>query len=186
MFSAAKKTSVKAKMATKKKGSAEVSEASGSVKSTQKMALVAKKTTLKAKTLIDAMQTLNLIPSFSTSNFGGDILPENVLIRNILEGMVASIDTLARIIEELDKVEFMENELLKHIKPLLVRLKQAIKVVEGIDKDHSKSSIGLSVEDYDADTEGADAKHAKKYVILIFTLEALTCILNNDFQVKTP
>ena len=44
----------------------------------------AKKTTLKAKTLIDAMQTLNLIPSFSTSNFGGDVLPENILIKNIL------------------------------------------------------------------------------------------------------
>ena len=39
---------------------------------------------LKAKTLIDAMQTLNLIPSFSTSNFGGDVLPENILIKNIL------------------------------------------------------------------------------------------------------
>ena len=44
----------------------------------------AKTTTLKAKTLIDAMQTLNLIPSFSTSNFGGDVLPENILIKNIL------------------------------------------------------------------------------------------------------
>ena len=48
------------------------------------MAKAAKSTTLKAKTLIDAMQTLNLIPSFSTSNFGGDVLPENILIKNIL------------------------------------------------------------------------------------------------------
>ena len=30
-----------------------------------------KKASLKTKTLIDAMQTLSLIPSFSTSNFGG-------------------------------------------------------------------------------------------------------------------
>ena len=49
-----------------------------------KMAIAAKKTTVKAKTLIDAMQTLSLIPSFSTSNFGGDVLPENILIKNIL------------------------------------------------------------------------------------------------------
>ncbi len=56
----------------------------GSKSAPSKMAKAAKSTTLKAKTLIDAMQTLNLIPSFSTSNFGGDVLPENILIKNIL------------------------------------------------------------------------------------------------------
>ena len=56
----------------------------GSKTAPSKMAKAAKSTTLKAKTLIDAMQTLNLIPSFSTSNFGGDVLPENILIKNIL------------------------------------------------------------------------------------------------------
>merc|ERR1711893_493367 len=69
--------------------------------------IVAKKSALRTKTLIDAMQTLNIIPSFSTSNFGGDILPENVLIKNILDGMVASLNNLASIVECLEDPEFV-------------------------------------------------------------------------------
>lgn len=68
---------------------------------------------LKTKTLVDAMQTLKLIPSFSTTNFGGDILPENVLVKNILEGMIDSISTLALIAQEihhLTKPPMLKNE----------------------------------------------------------------------------
>ena len=66
----------------------------GSKTGPSKMAKAAKSTTLKAKTLIDAMQTLNLIPSFSTSNFGGDVLPENILIKNILGNSFISKDKI--------------------------------------------------------------------------------------------
>jgi hypothetical protein len=54
-----------------------------------------RKNTMKTKTIVDALQTLSLIPSFSTSDFGGDVVPEAILIRNILEEMVASLYTLS-------------------------------------------------------------------------------------------
>lgn len=156
---ASKKTAVKAKMGSFKKKSTEPDE-----QKSNKMALAAKKTTLKAKTLIDAMQTLNLIPSFSTSNFGGDILPENVLIRNILDGMEASLSTLAMIIEEVNKLTFLDHPDLKPIKPLLVKLKQAIRAVQMTQDSQLKteSSLGISGEDYDADTEHVEDKQSKR------------------------
>ena len=50
--------------------------------------LVGKKVAMKTKTIVDALQTLSLVPSFSTTDFGGDILPENILVKNILEGSI--------------------------------------------------------------------------------------------------
>ena len=96
MFAAAgKKGTLKAKMVMGRKRSSE-EQGQGNVGGGDstggktKMALAAKKSTLKAKTLIDAMQTLNLIPSFSASDFGGDLLPENILIKNIIEGKISN------------------------------------------------------------------------------------------------
>jgi len=126
-----------------------------------KMAKAAKSTTLKAKTLIDAMQTLNLIPSFSTSNFGGDVLPENILIKNILDGMVASLETLSLIVEGNDTTAFMEDPMLKEMKPYLMKLNMALGLVHG--KGDFGSTLGIKVEEYDADTEGLEEhKHGKK------------------------
>ena len=42
---------------------------------------------LKTKTVIDALQSLKLIPSFTTQ-FSGDVLPEAILLKNILEEML--------------------------------------------------------------------------------------------------
>ena len=79
----------------------------GSKTAPSKMAKAAKNTTLKAKTLIDAMQTLNLIPSFSTSNFGGDVLPENILIKNILGNFRITLNSYQQpIFLKVDQREF--------------------------------------------------------------------------------
>ena len=51
---------------------------------------------LKTKTVIDAMQSLRLIPSFTTQ-FSGDVLPEAILLKNIMEEMLYSIETLANL-----------------------------------------------------------------------------------------
>ena len=108
--------------------------------------------------LVDALQTLNLIPSFSTSDFGGDILPENVLVKNILEGMESSLNTLALIIMELKDAEkcemFLNNSVLINIKPLLMRLSDGIINFDTL-KDEARV-LPLQAEDYDADVEGAD------------------------------
>ena len=48
---------------------------------------------LRTKTVIDALQSLRLIPSFTTQ-FSGDVLPEAILLKNILEEMLCSIDIL--------------------------------------------------------------------------------------------
>ena len=116
--------------------------------------IVAKKSALRTKTLIDAMQTLNIIPSFSTSNFGGDILPENVLIKNILDGMVASVNNLVQIMECLENPDFVNIASLRNLRPFLVKLREATGTL--------KASIKKPMfttgppEDYDADTEGQD------------------------------
>ena len=117
--------------------------------------IVAKKSALRTKTLIDAMQTLNIIPSFSTSNFGGDILPENVLIKNILDGMVASLNNLARILECLEDPQFVNLPSLKSMKPFLVKLNEAIQKLKAQSSRKAIFSIEPP-EDYDADTEGQE------------------------------
>lgn len=117
--------------------------------------IVAKKSALRTKTLIDAMQTLNIIPSFSTSNFGGDILPENVLIKNILDGMVASLNNLARILECLEDPQFVNLPSLKSMRPFLVKLNEAIQKLKAQSSRKAIFSIEPP-EDYDADTEGQE------------------------------
>ena len=101
---------------------------------------------------------MNLIPSFSTSDFGGDILPENVLVKNILEGMESSLNTLALTIMELKDAEkcemFLSCKALNNIKPLLMKLSDGIKTFEAL-KDEAQV-LPLQAEDYDADVEGAD------------------------------
>ncbi len=62
------------------------------------MKKAAKRAKLKTKTIVDALHSLNLIPSFSTSDFGGDVLPEAVLIRNILDEMLFSLTTLSQVL----------------------------------------------------------------------------------------
>ena len=117
--------------------------------------IVAKKSALRTKTLIDAMQTLNIIPSFSTSNFGGDILPENVLIKNILDGMVASLNNLASIVECLEDPEFVNLPSLKTLKPFLVKLNETIQKLQASSSKKPIFTCGPP-EDYDADTEGQE------------------------------
>ena len=117
--------------------------------------IVAKKSALRTKTLIDAMQTLNIIPSFSTSNFGGDILPENVLIKNILDGMVASLNNLASIVECLEDPEFVNLPSLKTMKPFLVKLNETIQKLQATNSKRPVFTTGPP-EDYDADTEGQE------------------------------
>ena len=123
--------------------------------------IVAKKSALRTKTLIDAMQTLNIIPSFSTSNFGGDILPENVLIKNILDGMVASLNNLARILECLEDPQFVNLPSLKTMKPFLVKLNEAIQKLETQSSKKPLFTAGPP-EDYDADTEDIELKNRGK------------------------
>merc|ERR1711860_421409 len=101
------------------------------------------------------MQTLNIIPSFSTSNFGGDILPENVLIKNILDGMVASLNNLAGILECLEDPQFVNLPSLKSMKPFLVKLNEAIQKLKAQSSRKAIFSIEPP-EDYDADTEGQE------------------------------
>ena len=45
---------------------------------------------IKTRTLVTTLQSLLVLPSISAS-MGGDVLPEAVLIKNILEEMLASL-----------------------------------------------------------------------------------------------
>jgi hypothetical protein len=50
----------------------------------------AQKHKIKTRTLVTTLQSLLVLPSISAS-IGGDVLPEAVLIKNILEEMLASL-----------------------------------------------------------------------------------------------
>ena len=122
-----------------------------------KVQLASKKAAMKTKTLVDALATLSLIPSFSTSDFGGDILPENVLVKNILEGMESSLSTLILIVQELSEPEkatlFINEPYLKNMKTLLIKLSEALTNFEAL-KDEEPDALPIGAEDYDADVEG--------------------------------
>ena len=78
--------------------------------------------------------------------------------------MVASLSTLAMIIEEIE----IDDPMLKTMKPFLIKLNRALAALHGTKGDLGISH-GLKVEDYDADTEGLDdAKHGKKYAFTFF------------------
>ena len=74
--------------------------------------------------------------------------------------MLASISTLATIIEESDKLSFIENPDLESMKPFLLTLNQAVKSLKG--QDGAGGSFAISVEDYDADTEVREDKLRSK------------------------
>ena len=122
-----------------------------------KVQLASKKAAMKTKTLVDALATLSLIPSFSTSDFGGDILPENVLVKNILEGMESSLSTLILIVQELSEPEkatlFINEPYLKNMKTLLIKLSEALTNFEALN-DEEPDALPIGAEDYDADVEG--------------------------------
>ena len=79
-----------------------------------------------------------------------------------LDGMVASLETLSLIVEGNElKETFMEDPMLKEMKPYLMKLNIALGLVHG--KGDFGSTLGIKVEEYDADTEGMDEhKHGKK------------------------
>ena len=78
------------------------------------------------------------------------------------DGMVASLETLSLIVEGNElKETFMEDPMLKEMKPYLMKLNLALGLVHG--KGDFGSTLGIKVEEYDADTEGMDEhKHGKK------------------------
>ena len=129
-----------AKQSSKAKATATTFTLPKKEKNKSSIKIVAKKSALRTKTLIDAMQTLNIIPSFSTSNFGGDILPENVLIKNILDGMVASLSNLARIIECLEDPDFVNIASLRNLRPFLGKLHEATGGLKASSKRHSDTN----------------------------------------------
>jgi hypothetical protein len=49
-----------------------------------------KRNRLKTRTLVTTLQSLMVLPSISAA-IGGDVLPEAILIQNILEEMLASL-----------------------------------------------------------------------------------------------
>ena len=78
------------------------------------------------------------------------------------DGMVASLETLSLIVEGNElKETFMEDPMLKEMKPYLMKLNLALGLVHG--KGDFGSTLGIKVEEYDADSEGMDEhKHGKK------------------------
>ena len=108
-----------------------------------------------------------VIFNFSDQNFvrkadGSRILQEFRLQNSFLsDGMVASLETLSLIVEGKDKTAFMEDPMLNEMKPFLMKLNLALGLVHG--KGDFGSTLGIKVEEYDADTEGLDEhKHGKK------------------------
>ena len=76
--------------------------------------------------------------------------------------MVASLSTLAMIVEMINKPSFVDNPMLKTIKPFLVKLNRALAMVHGTKGDLGTSLV-IKGEDYDADTEDREeGKHGKK------------------------
>ena len=53
---------------------------------------------MKTKTLVKTLTSFRMIPSGEgQEDFGGDLLPEAIVIKNILEGMHSSLETLMRL-----------------------------------------------------------------------------------------
>ncbi len=53
---------------------------------------------MKTKTLVKTLTSFHIIPSGENQeDFGGDLLPEAIVIKNILEGMHSSLETLMRL-----------------------------------------------------------------------------------------
>ena len=99
--------------------------------------------------------------------------------------MVASLSTLAMIIEENDKTTFMADPMLKIMKPFLMKLNRALAILHGTKGDLGISQ-GLKVEDYDADTEGLDdTKHGKKYAFLFNSFLTTSCALETLRTLKS-
>ena len=121
-------------------------------------------TKLKTKTVIDALQSLRLIPSF-TAQFSGDVLPEAILLKNILEEMLSSISILSRLEAQMAN---SGGEKIATVNPKLNsgldRFAQALEDCKN--SSHSspaepKNREGKATEqDYDADTE-ADARQTQ-------------------------
>lgn len=115
--------------------------------------------TMKTKTLVDTLTTLKVIPSHQ-SDFGGEVLPESIVVKNILDEMNGGLDIVFKLRKKLDNDG--DNLVLPdtdHMNPrvseLIVRLREAISEV--------LSRTGhLSPENYDADSEIKDRSPVKR------------------------
>ncbi len=143
------------------------------------MKKVAKRAKLKTKTIVDALATLKLIPSFSTSDFGGDVLPEATLVRNIMDEMLASLTTIALLVKKLQDLDmgpiFIRRLNGTPIQGSVENFQLALKALEeskhkqgekhwhgpesGTPRIVGAMGLPIRVEDYDADSEGPDHHH---------------------------
>ena len=128
---------------------------------------------LKTKTVIDVLQSLRLIPSF-TAQFSGDVLPEAVLLKNIMEEMMSSISTLSGLNSLFNQKTDIGNILQEN--GVSEKLNQAIRKlhasivnhqatrgeslgVEGVD---TQSPAEIKDHDYDADNEAEQKTSSRR------------------------
>ena len=129
---------------------------------------------LKTKTVIDVLQSLRLIPSF-TAQFSGDVLPEAVLLKNILEEMMSNITTLSGLHSMFNQkkdlpVAFSDKEGNERLIQAIRKFHSSIlelqtgKNDEAVVEDDSETRPEVKDYDYDADTE-ADNKSSSRRAI---------------------
>ena len=87
---------------------------------------------MKTKTVVNTLQSLRLLPSVST-NFGGDLPPESILVKNILEEMMSSMTTLTSLVNQLENPKQSEaaafiSSCPESMQPFLKILKEVLAV----------------------------------------------------------